>query len=343
MKNLFEDIKQLLSKGVVKLLLLIILFIVAVSVWFSTQKTTTPTVEKITYPLTIKGTERLSKQTEVVFLLEKAPNLPESLKVYQIKQKGETENISLFEKVVGLLKLTNKPSVRSGANYKVYIVEDAAGVFEGNALTGNFSFSGNSAVALDFDNDQEAVSQTKRMFTDLGIKVEKSFSVVYYYNYSGSELSLATNKTNADLIEIRLSPSINGFKVVSVGLNEPGISVTVDLKSKKINSINYFSPEIEDNQPNNYPTLSFSLLKDNVLNLLTVTELLGKEGFLSLTQVQDLAKITVTRLEIGYLYAREDNSLIKPVYFLEGAVNFTDKTEGSFKGFVPALNTTLAP
>lgn len=342
MKNFVDTIMALWNRGIVRMLLLVLLFVIAVSLWFGTK----PLKDEgkfgpIAYPAIIEGTQKLSAPIPIIFdpSLEKL-NFPKGLSVYSLKKSGEGELLDVFKKTVSELNLPPEGSISAGPNYKIWVSGDKKGYFEGNLLTGFFSFGGESITTISFNNIDELTVTAKQFFKNIGLDLDGYLSVISYLNQSGMEYEQAQDKTTADLIQITFIQTINGYKIKGVGLNSPNIGILLGAKDKKIREVNYFGLSVNRNINGKYNTLSLNDLQKNIHTLLSITDLYGASGGVeSMEEIKNIVTINITKIEIEYLSAYEEQSLLKPVFRLWGNVKYNNNSTGEIEAIAPAIQS----
>lgn len=342
MKNIAGTMLGLWKNGMVRILLLVLLFIIAVSVWFGTKSPEDKEMfGPITYPSVIEGTQKISGQIRIAFGAETQKlNFPNELYVYSIKNSGEDELLKIFKKASSELEIPTEGSISAGPNYKIWTSGNKDRFFQGNALTGSFSFNGESINTVEFVNDDDLITKSKQFFKNIGIDLDESLSVISYLNLSGMEYERAEDKTTADLIQITFIQTVDGYKIKGVGINSPNINMLVGLKDKKIRGINYFGISVNRNINSKYNTLSLNDLQKNIYTLLTITDLYDEnKTSLPLEEINNIATINIKTVEIEYLSAYEEQSLLKPVFRLWGDVRFDNNSAGEIEAIAPAIKS----
>ncbi|MBI3981164.1 hypothetical protein HY345_04155 [Candidatus Microgenomates bacterium] len=339
-KELKDMLLSLFNNGVIRILFLILLVIIAASVYSVQSRSDKKNFfGKIIYRESLIEAEPLPINTKASFSFQKG-ELPAVINIYSLEEQSEEQLMNLFNSISNKLLGKIAPKVISDQTSKTYYKEVGRSVFVGNLLNGSFSFSGESKTLLAGNSENEIGNRVFTFLKENGLERNLSNSpAVTNLTRIGDELE-TTSSSSATILSFTFRPTIEEVPLVGIGEAGSLVSLLIDKTSGKIVKIQYYNPKTNTNNFGKYELLGVNEVKKTPFSSFRVIQIIPDENGASDLDINDLARVNFTTLEIAYLVYPQKQNLLPPVYVLGGEAISSSGKRGKISVYLPAVKNS---
>jgi hypothetical protein len=337
-KNLVGEIKNLYKKRVVFILSLFVLIIGVFFVFFLfNRKGDKIDPGTVAYPGSIP--EALSPPPVLPsFLFPKNISLPKKANIYVLGGEDEDLVLSRFNKIALSLGFTEKPRVINDSSRKTFQIDQEGSSFSGNLLSGAFFYIGEGQLVFRGDSEKELADSAFLFLKENGLVSNiNSSASIKYYDYVGAEMAPAQDPKFSDLISISFVPAVGGAPVVVAGATDGTCVFYIDKKTKRATRIDFMLPHINLSQKQTVLLKGLDEIKKTDLSSFVFYFFNKGDGQQhSNLDSSSMKMVEFNNVFLAYLSVFENNSLLRPIFALEGRAETVDGQEGTVRAFIPA-------